>query len=268
MKSVLINYDETILKLLNNQRLIVYDNLIDMLKVHYSEAIKNNEVIAMVVTLPFSSVSQINFLESWEGIPLIINAYNIGDYDLFLMKVDSIKHLNVRIYLNSQSETVYTDLKVMSSLGVDCGLLIDSNSILCDDKLLDLASYYYMSPASHASIEPFEFILRHLSDEKNESFDTIYFSNPLLYTRISSVEEAVEFNNSVDDFFNIRMANYYSHFMDLDQCSKCSAFKICSHNLQDKLQSCESTLSEIYEYAECRNELINKATDSKTICQL
>lgn len=266
MKTLKMHYNVDLLKALKDQKILVYIDSLDYLEVNYTEANRNNSVVAMVASLPYTSISQIDFKDEWSQIPLIINAYNIGNYDSFFHKVNSIRHLNVRIYLSSKSPNVYTDLKILSSIGIDCGIQLEDNCKIDDDKLLDLASYYYMSPARHATIEPFEFILRHLRDESNESFGSVYFDNPLQFLEVHSCEDVI--NDQLEDDFDIRMQVYYNHFMDLDDCSKCPAFKICNHAMESKLTSCSTTMNEIFEYAELRNNMNSNQDTPKTICQL
>ena len=264
MKIITLKYDLNILKSIKNRQIVVYVDTLDSLEYKYAEAKRNNSVVAFVVSLPYTSVSQIEFKEEWAEIPLVIQAYNIGNYDHFFFKVNAIRHLNVRIYLSSTSSTVFSDLKIMSSLGVDCGISLEPDSKIEDDKLLDLASYYYMSPAPHATMEPFEFILRHLRDENNESFDNIYFKTPLLYTEISTETDVEGF----EDNFKLKLENYYNHFMQLDDCAKCPAFKICNRKMSTILSSCSETMNEIYEYAEMRQNMNDNHQSPKTICQL
>lgn len=264
MKIVSLKYDLNTLKSLKNRQIVVYTDTLESLEHQYAEAKRNNSVMAFVVSLPYTSVSQIEFKEEWAEIPLIIFAYNIGDYDNFFFKVNAIRHLNIRIYLSCTSSTVFSDLKILSSMGVDCGIQFDAVEKIEDDKLLDLASYYYMSPAPHATIEPFEFILRHLSDEDNASFDSIYFKDPLLYSEVGA-ETDVE---SFEDNFKLKLQNYYNHFMQLDDCSKCPAFKICNRKMSAILSSCSETMNEIYEYAEMRQNMNDNIQSPKTICQL
>lgn len=267
MKTFILNYDTDLLKSLKDQKIIVNIDTLDSLESKYTEANRSNHVIAFVVSLPYTSVSQIDIKEEWSQIPLIIRAHNIGNYDLFFHKVNAIKHLNARIFLSSKSQTVFTDLKILSSLGIDCGIQIEDNVKIDDEKLLDLASYYYMSPVRHATIEPFEFILRHLRDESNESFSTVYFENQLQFLKISSAEDVV-LEESEEKEFDVKMDTYYKHFMELDNCSKCPAFKICNRQMESKLNACSVTMNEIYEYAELRNDMNNNQDTPKTVCQL
>lgn len=264
MKIITLKYDLKLLKSIKNKQIVVYVETLDSLEHKYAEAKRNNSVVALVVLLPYTAVSQIEFKEEWAEIPLVIYAYNIGNYDHFFFKVNAIRRLNIRIYLSSTSSSIFSDLKIMSSLGVDCGILLDAEEEIEDDKLLDLASYYYMSPAPHATIEPFEFILRHLRDESNESFDTVYFNNPLLYTDAGTEIDSESF----EDNFNLKLKNYYNHFMQLDNCSKCPAFKICNRRMSAILSSCSETMNEIYEYAEIRQNMNDNLQSPKTICQL
>lgn len=269
MKYIVSKYNQKILGTIRSQKLIVNIDSLSSLEMVYRDVIRNNQVIAIVVNLPYTSISTIDYKTEWEQIPLVIKAYNIGNYNEFFSKIEFIRQLNIRVYLSNTSDTVCTDLKVLSSLGVDCGILIEDNHIMEDDKLLDLASYCYMSPAAHATIEPFEYILRHLSDENITNFNAVYFRDPLLYTEVNTVEDATMFESiTSEDDFREKMDCYYKHFMDLDECSKCAAFKICNHQMKNKLEDCKKTMNEIYEFAECRNELNNNTAKQKTICQL
>jgi hypothetical protein len=266
MKIVKIKYDLELLKCIKNKQIVVYVDSLDMLECKFAEAKQNNHVVAFVALLPYTSISQIELKREWAEIPLVIYAYNIGDYDTFFENIEKFKAQDIRIYLHSRSSNFFTDLKIMSSLGIDCGVFFEEGVRVDDEKLLDLASYYYISPVPHATIEPFEFILRHIRDEENVTFDNVYFDNPLLYTDVSSKLnlEQVDLNN---DCFDLKMQLYYKHFMNLDECSKCPAFKICNHKMLFKLNSCSETMNEIFEYAEMKNNM-KKQQPIKKICQL
>ena len=264
MKIITLKYNLDLLKSFKNRQIVVYVDTLDSLEHKYAEAKRNNTVVAFVVSLPYTSVSQLEFREEWAEIPIVINAYNIGNYEQFFLKVNAIRHLNMRIYLSSDSSTVFTDLKIMASMGVDCGILLEDGVKVDDERLLDLASYYYMSPVPHATMEPFEFILRHLRDENTESFESVYFKNPLMFT---DAESALNETELVDDY-ELKLEHYYNHFMTLDDCSKCPAFKICNRKVSTVLSSCSQTMDEIYEYAEMRQNLNDNQQLPKSICQL
>jgi hypothetical protein len=247
-------FDKERLSFLRDVKIIVYATSIDTIGDEYKESLHDKEVIAMVVNMPLTSISDVQWSERWEPIPLIIKAYNVGDYYNVLRHLTLIRKLNVRIFLSNSWENVFSDLKFLASLGIDCGLTMDGCR-MNDEKLLDFSSYYYLSQGRHATVEPFEFILRHLRDEQNIDFSTIYFTHPLLF---------------IQDDMNVadKMNTYYSHFMNLDECAICPAFKICNHNMQNILDCCSSTMNEIFEMAEIKYKINNQVNPQKTICQL
>ena len=65
----------------------------------------------------------------------------------------------------NESENLVS-LKILSSLGIDCGVLMNAGQI-DDDAFVDLASYVYLSQVSHASVEPFDYIWRNLQQDSN-----------------------------------------------------------------------------------------------------
>ena len=157
----------------------------------------------------------------------------------------------------------------MASTGVDCGMWIESP--LNDEKFMDLASYNYISPVRHASIEPFDNILKNLYSENHETFDAVYFKDGTKFIQIDKdtdlsfldMSEEEEFEQNVQ----CKMESHYSHFMELDKCSKCQAFKICNHKLEELLTNCEDTMEEVYEYSEMRHGM-DTNNSHKTVCQL
>lgn len=264
---VVLDYNEKLIKAIKDCRIVVKTDSLEQIECKYAEAQRNNSVVAMCVQLPYTSISQIDFKEEWTQIPLIIYAFNIGNYDLFFSKICMYRSLNVRIFLSSEADTVFTDLKILASLGIDCGLYMECDIKMNDDSFLDLASYYFISPVAHATIEPFEFILRHLSDEKNEGFESVFFENPLQFVKVVSVEDLDQMDLEEEKILSTKMDVYYKHFMDLDDCSKCPAFKICDRKMANKLDDCQNTMNEVFEYAELRNNL-NYQNNQKTVCQL
>lgn len=268
-KILVLEYEEELLSKLKNKKLVVKTNSFENIEQIYGDSCRNNDVVAMFIQQPFASVSQICFNPGWENIPIILKVYSLGDYHNFMSMVNDIRHLNIRIYLSSKSDKSYTDLKIMASMGVDCGIWIDGT--LDDEKFMDLASYNYISPVRHASIEPFDNILRNLYSEDHSTFDSIYFEERTKFLEVDSTTDLSLLDCCSDDDFEhdvqAKMESHYKHFMELDKCSKCQAFKICNHKLMNNLVDCDQTMEEIYEYAEIRNGMdINEST--KTVCQL
>lgn len=259
MKTIIFNYSHALIEKISGFHIVARFHDVASLMQNYLSCQQQNHVDAFLLDMPLSSLSQINFNEMWEEInaPLVLNVYNIGDLDSVFHCLELLKMLQMRVFLSSTFEDNYYGLKILSSLGVDCGLHIQHGKLISDELLTDLASYYYMSPVPHAKIEPFDFIATRITDEKNLSFNHVYFKDDSCYTfldeelklhssetgkyicLLSEYDEEKEYEQNVSQ----KMATYYSHFLDLDRCSKCSAFRICSGMMNGMLANCEETMS-------------------------
>ena len=180
-------------------------------------------------------LSELTFDESWRDFQGDIKVSGLGILTVVFQSVDLLRDLDVRIYLPSEDINSYSHLKILASLGVDCGLWMKEDIKVCDEAFVDLASYNFMSPVPHALIEPFAYIASHINDEKN--------IRPLDLYACECKE-----NEELEMFYNERINIYYNHFMELDQCAKCKAFRICSGCLRNVFTNCEQTLSEVLEY--------------------
>lgn len=245
----------------DNSVVIKLSNPDDVINV-FQRCYGDYNIYQICLDLGFGSLSQIQFNNDWENIPLVIFAYNLGDLNYILNLVGLIQTCKIRVMLPASNQESYASLKILSSLGVDCGIFFDQEQV-DSETFLDLASYYYMSPVPHASIEPFSNIKENIHIDHNHSFDEVYFIDEKRFIYIHS-ESAFSFSPqsehlslylSDNDFekeqVNFKLVNYYGHFMNLDQCSKCKAFKICNHKLISSFNSdCQQIMADVFEYAE------------------
>lgn len=271
---------------LRGENLIIkMDNYLNI-KYIYDSYRRNNHVHAIWLYMPMMSLSYLPIDEEWIDIPIIAWIYDLGDMNIIFHEIDILKKMSIRIFLPLSVKENFTSLKLLSSLGIDSGFTYSECKSIDSDKLMDLASYFYMSPYNHASIEPFDYIWRNLNAEQNLNIDTVYFINPKRYIFMDSEHNIAfsgvnlkngEYIGKFEDFekiefvaeYNYKLKNYYSHFDKLDNCSKCPNFKICSRNLQTKLTDCENVIAEIYEYAELRGQIEQKQNQERElICQL
>lgn len=259
MKTIIFDYHLALIEKISGFHIVPIFHDVASLMQNYLSCQQHNHVDVFVLDMPLSSLSQIDFNEMWEEInsPLVLIVYNIGDLDFVFHRLELLKRLEMRIFLSSAFKDNFYGLKILSSLGVDCGLYIQKGKPINDELLIDLASYYYMSPVPHAKIEPFDYIATRITDEKNLSFNHVYFRDDNCYIFIdeelklyssetdkyicllSEYDEEKEYERSVLQKMNM----YYSHFLDLDKCSKCNAFRICSGVMDGMLVNCEGTMS-------------------------
>lgn len=186
-------------------------------------------------------LSDVDFDESWREYHGDLKVRGLGDLITVLHQTVWLRGLDLRVYLSNDRKENYAYLKILASLGVNCGLWLSEITPICDESFVDLASYYFMSPVPHAQIEPFEYIISNVNDEKNIRVLDLYA--PL--TIAENLEAASQ----------TRINVYYRHFMELDKCSKCKAFRICCGCMENILSDCEQTMSEVLEYVVYGNRL-------------
>ena len=259
MKTIVFDYSSTLIEKISGFHIVVRFNNITSLMQNYQSCQKHNHVDAFVLDLPLSSLSQIDFNEIWKDFnsSLVVNIYNLGDLDAVFHRIELLKKMEIRIFLSSTFKDNYYGLKILSSLGIDCGLNIHCEKSINNELFTDLASYYYMSPFTHAKIEPFDYISKRITEEKNISFNHVYFKddNCFIYLDeelkvyssetgkyiclLSEYDEKKEYEQDIKH----KLDTYYSHFLDLDKCCKCTAFRICSGMMNGLLANCEDTMS-------------------------
>ena len=272
---IIIEHSKEMMDTLRGENIIVKTDDPQNVKYIYDGYRRNNHVHAIWVYVPMLSLAYLPIDNEWMGIPIIAWIFNLGDLNIIFHKINILKELSIRIFLPISSKENFVGLKILSSLGIEVGFNYKDCENIDGEKLLDLASYFYMSPYPHASIEPFDYIWRNLNAEQNLNIDTVYFSNPKRYIfmddtyNVAFSEQELknkQYISNIEDFkkyeykaeYEYKLKYYYNHFDKLDACSKCPNFKICSRNFRKKLQDCENVISEIYEYAELRSQIEHK----------
>lgn len=268
----------------SGEQLIPKVHHVEDIRPAFDEASSMNRVFTIWLDNTLLSLSDIRLDDSFEGIPMLFHVYNVGDLYTVMSDIDCYKRLNMRVFISSSRKENFTSLKILSSLGIDCGILLDSKSIN-DDSFVDLASYFYLSQVPHASIEPFDFIWRNLHSEKNLDFSTVYFYNPEKYVfanpelELAFSEEDLQSKRfigkyhpqmevSFDSLYKEKELKYYDHFMALDACSKCPSFKICNRKIYKQFANCSAVFDSVYEYAGILDEIERKRNNTKELCQL
>lgn len=262
MNKIVCHYnDESLDFIRENEDLILLFESFDSFKNFIEDRRNVTKRYHYVVKMVYSSLSQFEILESLQYVNADFIFCNLGDKVKVLSLIENLRSLHIRIYLTPEEQSNYASLKFLASLGVGCGLWIDKDSVVSDDEFADLASYNFMSPVNHAHIEPFAYIGSHIQDEHNVSLDDLYFRGVGTYKLDKSQNLINVLTNKIlcvysectdelqqKDSTDTNLLNYYNHFMDLDRCAKCKAFRICSGSLSNNLINCEETMSEILDY--------------------
>jgi hypothetical protein len=177
--------------------------------------------------------------------PLAIYVQRLGPRARAMDIVPILRRMNTRIFLSSSHMDCFTDLHLLSSLGVACGLSLGERPIPWE-KVDDLMHYATYSQASHAPIEPFDYIASQYDPKEFADIDSVYFNSPSRFVHIDSnwgvaltredLEAGVLVGEGVEALDGVTESEPYkkwhNRWMDLmledTVCAYCPAFRVCT----------------------------------------
>lgn len=231
---------------------------------------ENNQCLSILCNISVDVVTLIN-LEIEPSVNIYFNCIFNGDILSVIKSLTPGNKDDFKKYITylfpMDTPNLVTLLKIFSSFGYKCGLQLDCNQTIDKDTFIEIATYSYLTPVSHAQIEPFGFIKQEIRDKtKYVDLNKYYFTAPDTFAYITSHGEVLlksEYSelqgvicNSIEELSHIdyseiamkyKRLRFYNHFDAEDECSKCSNFKICSGFFKNRFNNCQETLSMIYE---------------------
>lgn len=282
-KILIVSFEDYISQPVKGERIIIRFDDIDAFMSNCHNIPNGNLVFAIWLHLPDKCLSDITFSRESPQIPIILHCSGVGSINQILDDIHILQEMQIKCFMPCSSEN-FKGIKILSSLGIETGILFDNN-IVDSEKFLDLASFACVSPMRHAAIEPFDYIWRNIGQDNNLDFSTVYLTNPFKYIHVDVNSNCAysyemlasgKFTGKLNDILKdtigyetkYKEEHYYKHFMELTKCAKCSAFKICNRTLQDNFEDCEATMKEVYELCELRDSMERQNNQGKEICQL
>ena len=237
-------FDEKLLSRLKNERIAIVTNGFEQVH-HICESFNDNGNTLHCLVIHYSgSVVSIPFHENLKNIPMAIFANELGPFKEIMARIHMLRELNTRIFLNSDNKANYTNLHILASLGVDCGIFFGENEIDWS-ALNDLMTYAIYAKVGHATIEPFMYAVKHYSPDKLTDFGTVYFENRESYLHIDKDENIAHTSKDlkagkfiatgVEALSQIRENKFYQDaeyawqefFLNENPCAYCQAWRIC-----------------------------------------
>ena len=238
-------FDETLISRLHQKSVVVTTN--DFEQLHsICKILKDHQVnLQCLVFHHKGSLASVPFHESWKGIPIAVYVNDMGPFKEIMGKLPLIRDLNIRIYLSSENIANYTNLHILASLGIDCGINFVENEKINWESLNDLMTYAIYGKVNHASIEPFNFIASHYNPGQLTDFSSVYFENPHAYLHIdkdeniamtsSDLKKGKYICSGIQSFHQIHENEKYKEavhswqefFLKTEGCAYCQAWRVC-----------------------------------------
>lgn len=256
---------------------------------HFKRVIEEENKVHCIALFTEENLTSLDPREDWKDVPLHIHAPKMGHFLDFVRIRPLLGPLNVRVFLSSKSEETYTDLQLMASLGINCGLTFDKAPINWSE-CSDLMDFVMYPKVPRATVEPFHFIITDYQPKEFINFSGVYFNNPERYLHIDKDENValtyemlqnkeylftgIEF---IEDYKNHKGYKTYfqawkKKFQKITACSSCPAWRICGGFFEDRIATnpgCSAAFSELINAADLHYN--NKSKDNQNemqLCQL
>lgn len=243
--TLVVRDDAPFLKELKDRELIVV--LEDPGPVHdvYTRINEDNRVICIQV-LSRRPLSAVELSDTHKNIPIALYATERGSFKKVLSRVAFYRESNLRIFMPADNSENLTSLRILSSLGVHCGLYFpDGIPVFPWDGINDLMHYSVYGKANHTPIEPFHYAEKSYKPQETFYFHTPFFENPGRFLHIdnegnialSSRELAagdficsgVETIDTITEIaeYQTRLSQWHEYFLENDDCAYCQAWRVC-----------------------------------------
>ena len=245
-KIVIAPYDSTLLEKLQNYNIIVETEDSEAI-ISINKALRKKSHLFCIKFNSCTPLSGIELNKEWIDIPLAIYTPSLGELSKVLLRARQLKSMNLTIFLPADEKQNIRDLRILSSLGIDCGFCVRNKEDNIDwDSIDDLFYYSAYSKTKRGQIEPFRFMLSDDYQDSRYRFTAAMFDDPALFVYIDSEmnlavsrenldkgeysgEGLEELKQIVDKGADQPEIGEYRNrmFIDNELCSYCSAMRTC-----------------------------------------
>lgn len=196
-------------------------------------------------------LSAIRFDPAWNNTPIALYASGMGRLKDSLHNFPQWRQMNLRIYLPATSLENLAALRILSSLGVETGIIFDEISLNWE-MIADLMTYALFGKIEHASIGPFNYMADRYRATSHNHFGQFYFNDPKVYLHLDETgrvaltqqdyAEGRFIAESLADLGDIEESEQFlactnrwrEFFIKPEICSCCSGWKLCGGLFYDE----------------------------------
>lgn len=266
-------FDKELLGRLPGKTVVVCTDDIDMLP-EIEPFTDTDHHLQAIVLKTGQALSEVLPLPNWGCTTLYLYVSELGMFRNIAPYIEQLRSANLKVFMPSAKSANLSGIRILSSLGISCGLIIDGQPPDWE-AVSDLMHYAIYSKLPRAMIEPFCDIARHYKPSGQVDFAAVYFDDPSKYLHISRegciASNCYNLNNnhfiseSLCDLENINENQRYQEelnkwrrfFLHNDGCAYCQAWRICMGRFADQAAdgACEKFFCEMMEAAEFMQSL-------------
>ena len=283
---LVINHNEEFIARLEGYAFVSYiKDLRDIQRVRNSIR-QPSKIHCVVYDNPGCTLSSLDFLPEWKGIPIHIYISGIGDFCQVVPFIPVLRDLDIRIFFYAHSARAMVDAQILSSLGIHSGVLLSPGQSNWDD-LNDLIHYSVYGRMIHTPVEPFGYLCSNYKNDELINLKSVWFNTPDRFIHISDNEEIALTHEDMlsgnfictgighlDDIhqhpdYLQYTTSWQHHFLKEEGCAYCPAWRICQGFFQDctDKNQCREVFSELLTAVEFYQSN-NHSKKVSALCQL
>lgn len=228
---------------LRTQALVVHTSDPDLIAVAAAEVEARNHLHAVVLDWP-GGLASLPLKQEWEQTRLVVYARGLGLFRDLFSRLEILRGLGLQVFLPLAPIESLTALRILASVGVSCGVRFGDSPPPWQE-LNDLLHYAAYSPAPHAAIQPFQFVLREYDPRRITDYAAVYFDDPRRFLHVSAdgrialsrrdlgngtfLAEGLESINKIpaSPVYRERLTAWQALFREWHPCASCSAWRVC-----------------------------------------
>ena len=242
---LVIPYDATLMEKLGGRSLVVRtDTAEDVCSI--AETAKSNQCRLRTIWLTIeTSLSALPFNGTWIRQPLTLQVGSMGRFRDIAPHLPLLRKPNVVVFLPSDGPDTLVSLPILASVGVRCGVWLDSQSSPNWDVLEELLDYAAYGRVRHAPIEPFQFLVTQFKESKYLDIGPIYFNDAARFLHLDSdanialsaadltaqsfVAQGISALDTVSELPEVKkhLIRRQAFFLDNHRCARCPGWRAC-----------------------------------------
>lgn len=192
-----------------------------------------------------ASLARLQFSPQWESIPIALEVPEMGRFTEVRPLLEPLRRMNLRVYLPTTDRENYSALRILSSMGVETGVVFDPEG-LDWDLTADLMTYTLFGRRPHAPVAPFSSLIGRWKPTERVLFGQHHFDHPEVYLHLdgegrvalsqrdlaedrfvaASVEELDGAPDGNERYRAERM-RWREFFLKAEGCSCCPGWRLC-----------------------------------------
>lgn len=282
-------FDENLIRRLSGRALVVRTTDYELIP-HIDRFVnEHNKLHCIWIVDKRRILTSVPFAEKWLNIPIHLYLSKPGSLRSMLGKLTLLRQLSTRIFLPAEKQKNLTEVMILASLGIDCGVFWDDEGKEDIDweALNDLLHYAIYTQTKHAAIEPFHYVASNYNPGEPTDFGSVYFDNPRRYLHVDHEEnialshkdliEKKFITKGIGDIDNITGNQMYmdsqtqwqDFFLKNTICASCPAWRVCLGKFSstyDQNPGCKNFFSDLMDASDFYRDL--KKKEDKKLCRL